>query len=115
MGYWTLPAGFMENQETTEQGAIRETMEEACAPLKNLHLYGIYNLPRINQVYVMYRGELKSVTGFGVGSESLEVTLFDEAEIPWDQIAFRVVEQTLRRFLQQRKDEKFTVEVSDIV
>lgn len=113
-GCWTAPAGFMENLETLQQGAMRETLEEACALVTNVHLYGIYNLPRISQVYVMFRAELESENGFDVGSESLQVALFDQAEIPWGNIAFRVVEHALRRFLEQRKDGNFSIEIADL-
>lgn len=104
----------MENLETLQQGAMRETLEEACALVTNVHLYGIYNLPRISQVYVMFRAELEAENGFDVGSESLQVALFDQAEIPWDNIAFRVVEHALRRFLEQRKDGNFSIEIADL-
>ena len=102
LGYWTLPAGFMENDETLEQGARRETLEEAQAELTDLHLYGVYSLPRINQIYVMFRGELSDEEGFGPGEESLETKLVLQEEIPWDQIAFRVVSLTLQRYLNNR-------------
>jgi len=114
LGYWTVPAGFMENMETVQQGAARETLEEACAPVVNMRLFGIYNLPRISQVYIMFLAELEKEDGFAVGSESLEVELFKESEIPWDNMAFRVVEATLRRFLEQRKTQAFTVEMVDL-
>ncbi len=113
-GYWTLPAGFMENLETLEEGAARETLEEACAAVTNIQLFGVYNIPRISQVYVMFRAELARADGFGVGDESLEVALFREQEIPWDEIAFRVMETTLRRFLEQRKDRNYSIGVTDL-
>jgi len=108
-GFWTLPAGFLENGETVEQGAIRETREEACADITDRHLYGIYNLPHINQVYMMFRGNLVSEDGFGVGEESLDVRLFDETEIPWQDIAFKVIHLTLRRYLEEKKTGQFTL------
>jgi len=114
LGYWTVPAGFMENMETVQQGAARETLEEACAPVVNLRLFGIYNIPRISQVYIMFLAELEKEDGFGVGSESLEVDLFKESEIPWQDMAFRVVETTLRRYLEQRNTGEFTMEVIDL-
>ena len=107
-GYWTLPAGFMENGETLEQGARRETFEEACAELQDVHLYAIYSLPRINQIYVMFRGSLIAETGFGIGEESLDAQLFEERNIPWDDIAFRVVHLTLNRYLKERVTGLFT-------
>lgn len=101
-GYWTLPAGFMENGETTAEGAARETWEEAEAEVDNLQLYTIFNIPYINQVYMLYRGDLRDGQ-FGVGIESLECRLFSEADIPWDELAFRSVKLTLRHFFHDRK------------
>jgi ADP-ribose pyrophosphatase YjhB (NUDIX family) len=99
--FWTLPAGFMENGETTQDGAQRETWEEARARLANVNLYRIFDLPHINQVYMFYRGEL--IDGaHGVGPESLETGLFEERDIPWDQLAFPVVMETLREFFADR-------------
>ena len=113
-GLWTVPAGFMENNETLAQGAIRETMEEACAAVRNVRLFGVYSLPRISQVYVMFLGDLLSEDGFDVGEESLEVELFREMDLPWEQMAFRVVESTLRRYLEEREQEQHTVTLSDL-
>ncbi len=104
----------MENLETLQEGAARETLEEACAPVTNIQLYGVYNIPRISQVYVMFRADLLTEDGFGVGAESLEVELFGEEEIPWDEIAFRVVETTLRRFLEERKDKNYSIGMVDL-
>jgi ADP-ribose pyrophosphatase YjhB (NUDIX family) len=95
-GKWTLPAGFMENHESTQEGALRETFEEAGARVEISHLFTLYNLPYISQVYLMFRARLLDLE-FAAGPESLEVALFTEAEIPWDQLAFRTIEQTLRR------------------
>ncbi len=106
-GYWTLPAGFLENGETIEEGAARETREEACADLSNQRLYALFNLPHINQVYLMFRADLVSGTGFGIGAESLDVRLFSESQIPWDEIAFKVMYLTLDRYLQERKIGQF--------
>ena len=97
LGYWTLPAGFMENGESTIEGAAREAFEEANAVAVDLELFGLYNLPRISQVYVMFQGELKD--GYAAaGEESLEVGLFGEDETPWDDLAFPVVVESLRQF-----------------
>lgn len=101
-GYWTLPAGFMENQESTMEGAAREAYEEANAVGENLQLFGVYNLPRINQVYVMFHGDLKDGVA-SAGEESLEVGLFEEADIPWDDLAFPVVVETLQKFYERNK------------
>ena len=102
MGYWTIPAGFLENGESIEEGAARETWEEACAEIVDLQLYQIYNLTRISQVYILFRAQLRDATSFGIGEESLEVELVGENEIPWDEIAFKVVHNTLTRFISER-------------
>ncbi len=112
-GFWTLPAGFMENGETVAEGAARETWEEAEANVNNLQLYTIFNIPYINQVYMLFRGELAEGK-FGVGIESLETRLFSEAEIPWDQLAFRSVKLTLRHYFADRVRNAFPVHISDI-
>ena len=114
-GLWTLPAGFMENGETIQHGASRETLEEACAEIAGQTLYGIYNLPQVNQVYVMFRAQLTGENNFAPGAESLEVRLFEEAQIPWEEIAFRVIRLTLERYLAERKSGNFSVVVEDIV
>ncbi|EJT83836.1 NUDIX hydrolase [Pseudomonas putida S11] len=87
-GFWTLPAGFMENGETLDQAARRETVEEACARVGSMSLYQLFDLPHINQVHVFFRAELADLD-FAVGVESLEVRLFEEHEIPWGELAFR--------------------------
>lgn len=113
-GYWTIPAGFLENGESIEQGAARETLEEACAEVVDQHLYQIYNIPRISQVYTLFRAQLRGPEDFGVGQESLEVKLVEEKDIPWDDIAFKVIHQTLLRFLSERRAGKFTFMVDSI-
>lgn len=107
-GLWTLPAGFMENGETTIEAAERETYEEALAKLTDVQLYAMYNLPHISQVYIMYRGRL--VDGLAApGSESLEVQLFTENEIPWDELAFPVIKKTLEAYFADRSKGLFPV------
>lgn len=101
-GLWTLPAGFMEIGETVEQGALRETLEEAEATANNLHLYCMYDIPTIGQVYMLYIANLHEGT-FGAGIESLECALFSEEEIPWDKIAFDSSARTLRHYFADRK------------
>ena len=113
-GLWTLPAGFLENDETTIQGAARETREEAMARVDIQDLYALFNLPHINQVYVMFRASLLD-PDFGPGPESLEVQLFDEQEIPWNDMAFPVIEQTLRLFYEDRTRGRFIIHTGDII
>ena len=112
-GYWTLPAGFLENGESTVEGAQRECMEEANANVINPVLYALYDIPRIHQVYVFYRAELVDMS-FGPSMESTEVELFDEADIPWDQLAFPVVQMVLDQFLHDRKKGQYEIIRKDI-
>lgn len=105
-GLWTLPAGFMENGESSEQGALRESWEEARATMRVDELFSVYDIPHINQVYLLYRGELTD-TNFGPGPESLEVELFDERDIPWDEMAFPVMTQTLKHYFSDREKGQF--------
>jgi ADP-ribose pyrophosphatase YjhB (NUDIX family) len=102
LGLWTLPAGFLENGETVEQGALRETLEEANARVELGELYSMITLLHVHQVYMMFRAELSDLD-FGPGPESLEVRLFDEAEVPWEAIAFRTITRTLRCWFLDRK------------
>jgi ADP-ribose pyrophosphatase YjhB (NUDIX family) len=101
-GLWTLPAGFMENGETSEEGALRESWEEARANIRVDNLYTIYDIPHIHQVYLIYRGELTDAN-FGAGPESLEVELFREEEIPWHDIAFPIMHETLKHYFDDRE------------
>lgn len=102
-GLWTVPAGFMENGETTAQGAARETLEEANARVEIGPLYALYNIPHINQVYMLFRGRLLD-TDFSAGHETLETRLFDENDIPWSEIAFASVRNTLTHYYADRKN-----------
>ncbi len=101
-GYWTLPAGFLEHGETTEQGAARETLEEACAQV-DLHApFALFSVPHIGQVHIFYRARV--VDGaFGVGHETLDAALFDEEEVPWDTLAFSTVLKTLGYYFADRR------------
>ena len=110
-GLWTLPAGFLENGETLSAGALRETLEEANARVDLAELYTLISLPQINQVYMMFRAELRDLD-FGPGAESLEVRLFDEAEIPWEALAFRTIARTLRNWFLDRIGGAFPLRVS---
>ena len=98
-GYWTLPTGFMENSETTSQAAQRETVEEAGANIELHELFSVINVPHVNQVHLFYRASLLDLD-YLAGTESLEVNLFAEHEIPWDEIAFPTVSHTLQFFFE---------------
>lgn len=112
-GYWTLPAGFMENGESTRDGAAREAFEEATAICEDLKLFGVYNLPRISQVYVMFYGRLSD--GYAkANEETLDVKLFDEKDIPWDELAFPVVTEALTRFCERHTERVHQVQLADI-
>ncbi len=101
-GKWTLPAGFMENGESTEEAALRETLEEAKAHVALSGLFSVISVPHVNQVHMFYRARLLNLD-FGAGEESLEVALFDEADIPWPELAFRTISTTLHRYFEDRK------------
>ena len=96
-GYWTLPAGFMENGESTEQAAVRETLEEAQASVSLRSLFSMITVPHIDQVHIFFLADMLSAE-YGAGEESLEVALFSEADIPWRELAFPTVSQTLKRY-----------------
>lgn len=101
-GLWTLPAGFMELDETTAEGAWRETREEAGADIEMGPLYTLMNVVRVGQVHLFYLAHLRS-TDFDPGPESLEARLFAEDEIPWDDLAFKTTRETLRLFFDDRR------------
>ena len=111
--YWTLPAGFMENGETTPQGAARETWEEARARVSGLELYRVFDVPYISQIYMFYRCQVDD-GAYGVGPESLETALYTRDEIPWDEIAFPVVYETLKEYFADVDAGHFPVRVSAI-
>jgi ADP-ribose pyrophosphatase YjhB (NUDIX family) len=100
-GHWTLPAGFMENGESTAEGAARETLEEAGARVENLRAFSIVDVPYVHQVHMYFIARLID-TRFESGDESLECRLFTEAEIPWDDLSFRTVIETLRHYFSDR-------------
>lgn len=112
-GFWTLPAGFMENNETLEQAATRESVEEANANLEISSLYTVISLPHINQIYMLYLAKLMDLN-FSAGIESLDVQLFTEEQIPWDNLAFRTIDFTLKRYFEDRKKNHFPLHSSFI-
>ena len=112
-GFWTLPAGFMENQETTMEAAARETWEEAEARVKMNSLFTVINVPQIDQVHMYFLASL--IDGkFGVGVESLECELFEEEDVPWDELSFPTVKRTLKLYFEDRQRGEFSTHVSDI-
>ena len=113
-GFWTLPGGFMENGETVADGAIRETTEEAGARITLGPLYSMIDVMHVHQVHVFYRAELLDLD-FAPGTESLEVQLFDEADIPWHDLAFRTVSLTLQRFFEDRTRGSFELYVDKVI
>jgi ADP-ribose pyrophosphatase YjhB (NUDIX family) len=113
MGLWTLPAGFLENGETSTEGAVRETKEEACANVAVEGLYTVFNLPHISQVYMFFRASLLDLD-FAPGFESTDVRLFREDEIPWQELAFPVVRDTLEHYFRDRSTGIYPVRVGDI-
>jgi ADP-ribose pyrophosphatase YjhB (NUDIX family) len=112
-GLWTVPAGFMENGETTAEGAQRETLEEANARVDVLGLYALFNIPHISQVYLLFRARLLDLD-FHPGTESLETRLFRESEIPWDEIAFITVRRTLNHYFADRRTGEFRFHVGTV-
>ncbi|WP_126447633.1 NUDIX hydrolase [Sulfuricystis multivorans] len=112
-GYWTLPAGFMENEETLAAAALRETREEACAHVELGPLYTMISVPHISQVHAIFRARLIDLD-FAPGSETLEVALFEEAQVPWDDVAFRTIAMTLRHFFADRRQGSFGLHVESI-
>ena len=112
-GKWTLPAGFMELGETTAQGAARETHEEAGAQFEIQGLFSVMNVVCAGQVHLYYHAKLLSTT-FNPGYETMETRLFTESEIPWDEVAFKTVQTTLKHYFEDRRKGQFGVHVIDI-
>jgi ADP-ribose pyrophosphatase YjhB (NUDIX family) len=113
-GYWTLPAGFMENDETAGQAALRETLEEAGARIELGEPFTLISVPYVNQVHLYYRARLVDLE-FKPGEESLEVALYEEAGIPWNDIAFRTVGATLRHWFADRAKGAFGFHAEDLI
>ena len=112
-GCWTLPAGFMENNETCGEAAIRETLEEAGARIALGPMFTFVDLPHISQIHIIYRAQLLDLD-FQPGEESLEATLMSEEQIPWDEIAFRSVSYTLKTFFEDRRRGLFDLHTTSI-
>jgi ADP-ribose pyrophosphatase YjhB (NUDIX family) len=106
LGKWTLPAGFMELGETTAQGACRETLEEAGAQVELEGLFSVVNVARVGQVHLFYRARLLN-DQFDPGHETMEARLYEEADIPWEELAFKTVSETLQRFFEDRRSGRF--------
>ncbi|WP_370298238.1 NUDIX hydrolase [Pontibacterium sp.] len=106
LGFWTLPAGFMENGESTEEAALRETYEEAVAEVEIQSLYTVTSILHVNQVQMFYLAHMPKPE-FDISSESLEVALFAENEIPWDELAFQTIRNALRFYFADRKRGEF--------
>lgn len=113
-GFWTVPAGFMELGETVEQGAIRETWEEARARVEILAPYSMFNLPHVNQLYIIFRARLLD-PAFEAGPESEDVRLFAEQDVPWDDLAFGTVRQTLTFFFADRSHGRYPLRTGTII
>jgi ADP-ribose pyrophosphatase YjhB (NUDIX family) len=112
-GFWTLPAGFMELGESTAEGALRETQEEAGAEIELEGLFTLLNVVRVGQVHFYYRARMLSER-LDPGPETMEARLFHEDEIPWEEIAFRTVRETLERFFADRRLGAFSIHAGDI-
>ena len=113
IGLWTLPAGFMENAETLQDGALRETFEETCSEAEIIKPYSMFSLPHINQVHMFFLANLLD-DNFGPTIESSEVKLFDVKDILWDEIAFPTVEKTLKYYLEDLETGNFIFREEDI-
>lgn len=113
LGYWTLPAGFMELGETLADAARREAREEANVEVEMDQLYAIFSLPHISQVYVFFRASMVEER-YAAGAESLETRLFREEEIPWEALSFASVQRALRLFFDDRKSGGFRFRLEDI-
>lgn len=112
-GFWTMPAGFMENGESVMEAAARETLEEARARVEFLGLSSIVSVVRVNQVHMMYRARLLD-DAHAAGEETLETRLFDERDIPWDELAFRSVTAAYRNYFADRERGEFQLHHVDL-
>ena len=114
VGLWTVPAGFLENGESLLQGAWRETKEETQAEVDMKEILTIFNIPQINQIYVIYRADIED-NSFGPTSESLDVQLFSYDEVPWEELAFPFVPKTINHYYECLKTKKINLHTEDII
>ena len=114
VGLWTVPAGFLENGESLLQGAWRETKEETQAEVDMKEILTIFNIPQINQIYVIYRADIED-NSYGPTSESLDVQLFSYDEVPWEELAFPFVPKTINHYYECLKTKKFNLHTEDII
>ncbi len=113
-GYWTLPAGYMENDESTGQAAERETREEAGAKIELGEPFSMISIPYVNQVHLFYRARLLELD-FRPGDETLEVAMVEEAQVPWKELAFRTVSMTLKLWFEDRRAGTFGFHASELL
>jgi len=113
IGKWTLPAGYLENGESVQAGAVRETREEALAEVRIITPYRLFNITFVDQIYFMFRAVMTS-DRFGPTCESSDVRLFEEKDIPWDRIAFEVIRQTLEHYFKDRKKRRYPFRIFDL-
>jgi len=113
LGKWTLPAGYLENGETAEQGAVRETFEEAGVAVEIIQPFALFSLTFADHIYFMFYARMLS-PDFSPGEESLSVKLFSEAEIPWEGLAFKVIQEILKHFFRDRSRNKLTLQIGEI-
>lgn len=113
LGKWTLPAGYLENGETVEQGAVRETLEETGARVDIIRPYALFNLTFVNHIYFMFHARMQS-SHINPGKESLSAELFREADVPWADLAFSVIREALERFFRDRSRNRLTFQMGDI-
>jgi ADP-ribose pyrophosphatase YjhB (NUDIX family) len=114
LGYWTLPAGFLELGETVAEGALRETVEEAGANVEMQELFTMLDVVRVGQVHFYYRARMRD-TSLQPGPETIEARLFHEAEIPWGELAFRTVRLTLEHYFADRRLGRYTLHAGEVV
>lgn len=112
-GEWTLPAGYLENGESVQEGAVRETLEESMAKVRIIAPYRLFNIAHVNQVYLLFRAQL-AIPEFGPTPESMDVQLFNKEEIPWDSIAFKVIKETLIHYFEDEKQGVYPFKIGDI-